>query len=438
MDKRKYRWSQKIGTRTGRIALAGYLTIAVFIGGFGVWAIAAPLAGAVVAPGIVAAAGNNIKIQSLEGGIIRKALTNEGQRVSAGDPLLILDSTMAESDVNRLLKQLVALRAQAQRLVAERDGGDKMTVPDDLMTLAKQADLTDSIEEERKEFQARLSRYKAEGEILNQRVQALKDAVEGLKSQKKAGEDQLEVVKDELERKKALLDKGLTNRSEYTALLRSQAELVGQIGSIESQIASSSTQTIEARQQIERAITSRVEQAATDLNTARASISDVSERLAAARAQLARTTIRSPADGIIVSMVYNSPGSVIRPGEPVIDLLPTTKNLIIEARVSPKDVDNIHIGQNARMRFAAFNARRTPEVAGSVFYLSADRLVDAKGQPYFTARLHISENLPAPITAAQIFPGMPVEAFISTDSRTFVEYLLQPLMDSFSHAFREE
>jgi HlyD family secretion protein len=130
---------------------------------------------------------------------------------------------------------------------------------------------------------------------------------------------------------------------------------------------------------------------------------------------------------------------VIRPGEPVIQMLPTTRELIIEAQVRPQDIDLLRIGQEASMLFSALNARITPQVPGTVFYISADRLIDqANGQPYYTARLKITENLPPEISAEQIYPGMPVETFIRTDERTFVEYLMQPLADSFTRAFREE
>jgi HlyD family type I secretion membrane fusion protein len=138
-------------------------------------------------------------------------------------------------------------------------------------------------------------------------------------------------------------------------------------------------------------------------------------------------------------MAYNSRGSVVKPGDTLLELLPTATNLVIEARVSPQDVDVITVGQEARLRFSALNTRTTPTVDATVTYLSADRLVDQEGeQPYYTARLRITDALPPEITKEQIYPGMPVETYIKTSERTFFEYLTKPILDSFNRAFREE
>jgi HlyD family secretion protein len=433
------RWQQRINARLWSVSVTGYAIIVLFLVSFGYWAFTAPLAGAAIAPGVIAAAGQNIMIQNLEGGVVSSIAAQEGERVAAGQPMMVLDPTAAQAQLNREINQLLALETQAATLQAERDGATDFEAPEDIVPEAKDFDFAAIVSEHRKEFFARLSRYTAERSILNQRVQALDDAVTGLSAQKKASDDQLQIVKDEAERKKALLDKGLTNRSEYSDLLRTEAELVGQIGAIESQIASSATQKIEARQQIERLITSRVEQAVTDLNKTRADMRDIEEQIRASRAIVERTVIRAPADGIVVRSLYNAPGSVIRPGEPIYELLPTTSSLIVEARVSPREIDSVRPGQEARLRFSALNARTTPEVTGTVSYISADRQVDTKsGQPYYVVRLKIAEQLPPGLRFDQIYPGMPVETFISTGDRTFAEYLVKPLLDSFSRAFREE
>jgi len=435
---RIYRWTQSVDTRTGSVSLFGYAFMIVCLGGFGLWASTAPLAGATIAPGYVAAAGQNIMIQHLEGGIIKTIHAREGDRVKAGQSLLTLDSTQAEAQLNRLLKQLAALRAKAMRLEAERDLKGKLVIPQDIVRSSRGDGFPDVVIEQQVEFDARYARYVAEREILNQRTSALKEAIVGLEGQKKASQDQLTIVREEIERKKQLLENGLTNRSEYTNLLRAEAELIGQVGSLQSQIASSSTQIIETRQQIERLTTARVEDAVAELNTERATIADIEEQARAAEAILDRTVIRAPADGIVVRTVHNSVSSVIRAGEPFMELLPTSDQLVIEARISPQDIDTLSIGQEAMLNFSALNARITPQVQGTVTYISADRLVDqSSGQPFYTARLKITDDLPAEVSPDQIYPGMPVETYISTGDRTFLEYLVRPLLDSFGRAFRE-
>ena len=432
------RWQSAVETGTRRYALAGYLVLAAFAGGFGYWAATVPLSGAAMASAVVIAAGQNVNVQHLEGGIVRSIEVEEGDRVEAGDPMLTLDPTVAEAQLNRFSKQLVTLRAKAARLVAERDGAEDIRL-DDLPPVSVEGfDPESVLEDQRKEFQARLARYNTELEILDQRAEALIQALKGLEAQKQAAERQLAVVDEEARRKKELLDQGLTNRSEYTALLRSQAELVGQIGTVQSQIASSSVQAVEAREQIERLKTTRVEEAVTELNTVRAGIADVEEQLIAAESVAERTVVRAPADGVIVRAEHNSPGAVIRAGDLIFELLPTSDELVVEARLSPRDIDVVRIGQPANMRFSALNLRRTPEVPGTVIYVSADRRIDeATGDAYYTARLKITDDLPPEISRDRIYPGMPVEAFIRTSDRTPIYYLTKPLVDYFTKAFRE-
>lgn len=288
---RTYRWQRNVDTRTDRITLAGYASVSVFLLGFGIWGAMAPIAGATIAPGVVAAAGQNVMIQHLEGGVVSSIKAREGDRVIRGQALIVLDPTVAQSQLNRVLKQWVAQKAEIARLEAERDGLENIVLPRDLGAYSGAPEFSDVFAEQTKEFQARLARYAAEQEILSQRVAALREAVAGLRAQKDAAESQLAIVNAETERKKGLLEKGLTNRSEYTDLLRSTAELAGQAGSLEAQIASLATQTVEARQQIERLTTSRVEDAVTELNKALAEVADLEEQINAAQSVLALSLI---------------------------------------------------------------------------------------------------------------------------------------------------
>lgn len=431
-------WSRAIATSTRSHTLAGYLTIAVFIAVFGYWAAVAPLAGAIVAPGVVAAAGQNISIRHLEGGIVEEIQVHEGDRVEAGQPMLELDPTIVEAQLNRLLRQSTALKAKAARLESERDGLEEMAVPSELAQVPPNPEIIEVVDEQRKEFDARLSRYRTELEILNQRTAALKAAVAGLEAQKDAAGEQLRVVEEEISRKEALLEQGLTDRSDYTVLLRSQAELIGQIGSLQSQIASSSIQIVETREQIERLKTARVEEALAELNTVRASLADVEEQIVAARSVVERMVVRAPADGIIVEATHNAVGGIVGPGTTIFELLPTTSGLVVEAHVQPQDIDAVAIGQDARLRLTALDVRRTPEVPATVVYVGADRRVDElTRETFFEVRLELTRELPTGITREQIYPGMPVETYISTGERTFFEYLIKPIRDSFSRAFRE-
>ncbi|WP_217578104.1 HlyD family type I secretion periplasmic adaptor subunit [Mesorhizobium sp. GbtcB19] len=421
-----------------RTAFAGYAAIALLAGGFGTWAASAPLAGAVITQGTIAATGGNILIQHREGGIIRQLLVHEGDRVREGQELILLDRTAPEADLNRLTRQWIALKASAARLEAERDGLDRLAPIGEPAPSPFRQEFENLIREQQKEFDARLARFRTEQSILAQRVAMHRESVKGLNAQKAAIEQQTEVVKKELGIKTDLLGKGLTNRTEYSQLLRSEADLVGQAGAIEAYLASANTQIVEAEAQTERATTQRVEEALTKLDDVRTNLADIEEQMRAAEAVLKRTTITAPAAGVVVSSTYNSQGSVVAPGEKIMEILPTSSGLVVDAKLKPKDVDAVHVGQKAKLRLSALNTRLTPEVPATVSDISADRLIDeATHEPYFRAKLKIADPLPAGVKAEQLYPGTPVDAFISTGDRTFFEYLVRPMMDSFARAFRE-
>lgn len=431
-------WEGNPRTDIKRVASVGYAAIALLVGCFGYWAVSAPLSGAVMTQGTISATGGNILIQHREGGIIQELLVHEGDRVRQAQDLIVLDPTAAQADFNRLTRQSIALKASAARLEAERDGLDRLAPITDAVPAPFQQDFQNLIGEQRKEFDARLARFRSEQSILAQRVAMHRQSVVGLQAQKQAIQQQAEVVKNELGIKTSLLGKGLTNRTEYSQLLRSEADLVGQAGALEANLAAANTQIVEAQVQIERLTTQRVEEALTKLDEVRSNLADIEEQTSAAEAVLRRTTIKAPAAGIVVSSTYNSRGSVIAPGEKIMEILPTAAGLIVDAKLRPNDVDQVRVGQPAKLRLSALNMRLTPEVSATVTQISADRLIDeATHQPYFRARLKIAADLPPGVQPEQLYPGTPVEAFINTGDRTFFEYLARPMLDSFARAFTE-
>lgn len=428
-----------VPTELGRISAIGFIIVIVFIGGFFAWAATAPLGGAVVAPGTVSDGGENQMIQHLEGGIISRVLVEEGERVKAGDVLIVLDGTSAKVNRNRFVKQLIALKARAVRLEAERDQRSSYEPGESLLALARAEDAETVVDEQRQEFAARRERFQTEQRILKQRVNSLAESITGLRAQVDAGERQLRVVEEERVRKQNLLEDGLAVRSAYTDLLRSEAALTGQNSNLVASLASMKIQQLEAEEQIVRSRSQAVESAASDLNNVRVQISDVEEQVRQAEDVLRRVEIEAPTDGIIVQILRRTPGSVVRAGESLVEILPENENLVVEARVTPEDKDAIRVGQEAQLHFVSLNRRTTPEVDAIVHYISADRLVDpVTSLPYFDVKLRIDENLPQGIKRDQIFPGMPVEVFLSTQSRTFVEYLIQPIWDSINRSFNEE
>lgn len=430
-------WQTKLTLSTRRPALAGYFLIAVMTGTFGFWGATAPMAGAVIAPGAIVAAGRNVEVQHPDGGIIRSIAVHDGDTVRRGDTLLVLDDTAARTQLNRLDKQWMSLLARIARLKIERDGGELFDPSVTASPLpAGQAEM---FQEEVVEFNVRLARFRSESLILDARLEQLSDSGDGLGKQEASISRQAALVGDEISRKHDLLDRGLINRSDYTDLLRIEADLSGQLAQVSAARAANRSQIAETREQREGLRTQRVEDAVTKLNEANGSIRDVEEQLDAARQVLERTVVKAPVDGIVVSSVYNALGNVLAPREKVMEILPTAEQSRVEARVKPGDIDAVRSGQTVKLRLPALNARLTPELTAVVELLSADRLTDpASHEPYYRAVLRIEDRLPVGLQPADLRPGMPVEAFIQTGERTFFSYLGRPLMDSMHRAFTEE
>ncbi|MEM1377864.1 MAG: HlyD family type I secretion periplasmic adaptor subunit [Pseudomonadota bacterium] len=425
-------------TRTSGVMGLGYAIVALFFGGFGFWAATAPLSGAAIAQGSVAVSGENLVISHLEGGVVETIHVEDGDRLSAGDPIVTLDDTRPNADVQRLENRRMNLSAQLVRLRAERDGLDYMQFPQSLTDDAATHALQDVLDEQIAQFNVRQERFAAEFQILTQRIAGLNETVVGLEAQQASIAEQIEVLQGEADRREALLEQGLTVRSEYSEILRSLAALVGEAGRVEAEIARARISILEAQEGVVRLRTQIVEEAVAGINDFRLQLDDVEEQLQAAKDVLNRTTIRAPADAFVVNLDVNTPGTAIRSGATIAELLPVSSDLGITARVSVADVDVVKPGQAANLRFAALNLRTTPDVPGTVTYVSPDRLLDQQtGEPYFEVRLQIDE-LPAQVREDQVYPGMPVDALITTDERTFLEYLTRPVLDSLALAFREE
>jgi HlyD family type I secretion membrane fusion protein len=432
-------WYDPVPTSQAKPVMLGLIVTGLFLAGFGFWAVTAPISGAVVASGVVQASGQNKVIDHLEGGIVASIPVKEGQAVEAGEILLVVDTTRIAADRNRLNVASIAATAQLARAAAERDGASDLRFAPTLIAAASVSGVKNDLEEQQKEFANRLQRHQAEMAAIGERVGAAKEEIAGLEIQKKSEEQKLLVLREELQDKGELLAKGLTSRSEVNALRRAEADSLGTAGSIVASIGERKSTIAELLQEEASLEAKRREAASAEVNELTAKIGDLREQLRSQEDVLSRSVIRAPDAGVIVKLAKNTVGSVLRPGEIVAELLPTGRELLIEARIPPRDIDLVKVGQEANLRLVALNARTTPDVAGEVTYVSADRLLDTTtNEPYYTARLKLADALPDGVLPDQIQPGMPVDAFIKTEERTFLEYLVRPIQDSFAKAFREE
>jgi HlyD family secretion protein len=406
----------------------------VLVGG---WAALMPLAGAVVVPGNLVVQSNVKTIQHPTGGVVAEIAVRNGMRVSAGDLLLRLDATQAQASLQVVSKQLDEFRARSARLLAERDGLSRPEIPAEMTRLNDSA-VRNLLAAEGMLFTARATARDSQKELLRSRVSQLNEEIGGLDAQVASKAKQLELIAGELTGVQELYEKRLVPLARLTALQRESARIEGERGQLTSAIAETKAKIGEAQLQIVRIDQDFRTDVVKELGEAKGKEAELVERSVAARDLLDRIEMRAPTSGVIHQLAAHTIGGVIRAGDAIMEVVPDSDELQIEARLQPNDIDQVRIGQKAFTRFSAFNQRVTPELAGVVSYVSADISRDQQtNAAYFTVRVTLPEEERRRLAGLQLVSGMPAEVFMQTGSRTMMSYLLKPITDQLQRAFIE-
>jgi len=427
--------TQAIEVDFTRVRRVGMTIIAVVFGGFGFWALVAPLDSAALAPGVVIVKSYKKTIQHLEGGIVKDILVHEGDRVEAGDTLLVLDNTQTRAKLEIAKAQLYAFQARESRLLAERDGKDFAA---DESKKPRDPRFEKELQSQRNFFNARASANQGETEVLNQRVEQLQANVTGLQALKRSKERLVKSYAEEIQDYRGLLAEGYADKIRLRELERSHSRLEGEVAEHISSIAGTriqmgetKLQILQLRKEFRSAVIDNLGQVQTNLN-------DVEEQVRALEDTSARNTITSPVSGMAMSLQVHTIGAIISPGTAILDVIPSSGEFLVESQVSPTDIDRVVTGQKAKIRFSAFNGA-TPVIEGEVITLSADRLVNEQtGMPYFLARVEVTPVGKKDMVGLELIPGMPAEVLINTGSRTFFEYLTQPITNALARSLIEE
>lgn len=435
-------WYADVPRSTSSPTLFGVAVIAVAIGGFGIWSGTAPIAGAVVANGVFVATGQNKTVQHLEGGVIKEILVNEGDTVEEGQPLILLDETASQAELRRLVLRQARLWAMEARLEAEARGQNRFEFPADLMRAAQtDRDIAEILETQRNAFEARRNNLESEAATLKSGIDALDERIKGGRTQLQAVERQLKIIEEELETKSALLKNGMVRKPEVLSLQRAQASLQGETGRLVGEIGDSRERIARINEQLLGLHNASKKTASEQVQEVKAELNDVRERMRSASRVVERGTIVAPVKGVVVKMRYHTASGVIEPGKSIMEILPVRDTLVVEARVRPQDIDDVHTGQKATVRLTALSQRVTPMIDGKVVYVSADALPDDKSpvvrNDAYVVRVQLDEQEAAEVKHFKATPGMPADVYITTAERTFLQYLVQPLKDSMSRAFRE-
>ena len=414
----------------------GAFAILSLFGGLAAWSIFAPFQGATVAVATVQVETNRKAIQHLEGGIVKEIRVADGDYVKAGDLLIRLDDTVFRAQLAVIDAQLNEHLARRARLIAERDGAKKVTWPQELTSLDQTTATVEIVEGQNKLFLARREGRDTEITLLNQRVIQLHDQIVGTKAQRNAKRQQLRIMTDEIEDLKKLLEQGHATRPRLRAMERSRVETVGDEAKFSSQIAEAKSSIVEAEMRVLSLTKGFREKVLTELREVQTEISNLRERRITARDSLRRVEVRAPREGRVFSLQVHTIGGVVSPGQPILHIVPKDDKLVVAAQVRPQDIDKVRKGDKTRVRFPAFSQRFTPEAEGRVKTVSADAL-KKEGGDYYLATIEIDPDSLATAGNLELLPGMPAEAFIHSDTRTVVSFLLKPLVDAVAHSFRE-
>lgn len=429
--------------------LAGALVMAVFLGGFGLWAAFAPLESAATAPGVVEVETSRKTVQHLEGGIISQILVKDGDSVTEGQPLIELNDVKARSTLVAQQAQLADAQTRQARLQAERDGRDTVEFPAALVAQAESdPNLAQTLAGQRDIFAAHRNVLNSKIAGLRRRIDQSNDEIQGLKAQDASAQTKANLIRAEIDDMRALVDRGLERRSRLSQLQRDQADIEGSRGQYAAQIDRAQQAVAENQVSILSAWYDSANEVAKDLRETEGKLSELEEQVRANADVLARVVVRAPQDGIVTNLRVHTLGGVVKPGDSLLDLVPKTDRMIVNARVRPEDMDLVRAGLPATVRLLPYKQRRTPPIEGTVTYISPDRLIDDRsdnsqpasqlGQPYFLAKIAIDEAALKNMPGVELVPGMPTEVMIKTGKTTVALYALSPILDSFDRAFREK
>lgn len=426
------RWSAR------RHIVIGLLTLIVLVGGFGTWAVMARITGAVITTGQIEVDRNRQVVQHPDGGVVAAINVDEGDTVKAGDLLIRLEASTLQSELAVVEGQLFEILARRGRLEAERDDLDNPVFDPMLQTTANPT-ASDLMAGQTRLFAARRETTARATEQLTQQRAQIASQLDGIAAQQAALATQRELITRELSDQQSLLDRGLAQASRVLALQREAANLLGRVGELTASAAQAAERMTEIDIQILSLSSARREEAITQLRDLQYTALELSERRRTLTRQLDRLDIRAPVSGIVYGLQVFAPQSVIRPADPVLFLIPQDRPLVIATQVQTTDIDQIYLGQTVTLRFSAFDQRRTPELTGRVTLISADAFQDENSRlSYYRAEVQLDpgeiDKLPADMT---LIPGMPVEAFVRTADRSPLDYLIKPLADYFTRAFRE-
>ncbi|SDZ58880.1 HlyD family secretion protein [Jannaschia faecimaris] len=413
----------------------------VTFGGFGLWALNAPLAAAVIAQGSFVATGQNKIVQHLEGGSIQEINVREGDHVQAGQILLHLDQTAAANSEREFTLRQARLEATEARLLAQYDRKEILQFPPHLTAARSDNKIAAILDGQMIAFQVTETALESGIGLLHRNIDALEIRSGGYETMLDAQNRQLTVLEGELANKQNLLERSMIRQSEVSSIRLALIEAQGQIGRLEAEVDEITQIRLKYDQQISQTLGRYGQTALDNLQTIQSELDGARKQARTAVDIRERADVLAPVSGAVVQLYYHTSGGVVESGRPILEILPESEPLIIEVQIPRDDIDSVRTGQPSTMRLTALNQRTTPVLNGEVFYVSADSITDTStGVPteVYVARISLSIDEIRRVRQFSPTPGMPAQIMIQTAGRTFAQYLAKPISDSMTRAFREQ
>lgn len=403
-----------------------------------VWVAFAPLSEGVPVHGVIKVEGNRKTIQHLRGGIVEEILVQEGDIVQMNQPLIRLNETQVQAQQGMVESQLVSLMATEARLKAERDGALKIAFPDFFADKKSDPRVIDAISLQQQLFQTRRTSLEGEIAIAVESIAGLEQQIEGLLAQQQSKAEQLKLFKEELADLKPMYEQGFVPRNRMFELERAVAYLSGQYSEGLANIGRARSQIAELRLKMLSARNATRKEVETQLTEVQSKVADFTERRVATLDDLARVVLRAPLAGTVVDLSVHTLGGVIGSGQKLMDIVPAEGSLVVEVQIPPHLIDNVHSGQDADVHFLAMEQTIVPSIPGKLMYISADRITDPRNDnSYFVGRVQLTPEGMKKLGKHTMQAGMPADVVIKTGERTFLGYLLKPLLNRMQFAFTE-
>nr|WP_314490238.1 HlyD family type I secretion periplasmic adaptor subunit [uncultured Pseudomonas sp.] len=415
----------------------GLTIVLVTFGIFGTWAAFAPLSNAVHGSGFVTVQSYRKTVQHLEGGIVKELLARDGDSVKKGDPVIVLDESQLSAEYESTRNQLIVARYKEARLRAERDQLD--TIPAVKLSGTDSDRAQEALAGEQQVFVSRKASRLGEISVHREQISQLKAQIGGLEEMIRTKQGLEKSYSGEIVQLKDLLAQGFVDNQRLLESQRKLDMLRTEVADHKSNIAKTKLQISETELQIVQLDKKFNADVADELAQVQAQVFDLQEKEAALKDRLARVVIRAPESGMVLGMKVHTVGGVVQAATPLMDIVPLSSELVVEAKVSPIDIDRLELGKTADIRFSAFNNATTPVIEGKLTRISADRLTDEQsGDGYYLVRVNVTEDGMKKLANRKLQPGMPAEVLINAGDRTMLQYLLKPARNMFAESMIEE